>query len=32
MSKDNTIKNCGKSIRTKLLNVTKKEDVFHSKM
>ena len=29
MSKDNTIKNCGKSIRTKLLNVAKKEDVFH---
>ena len=32
MSKENTIKNYGKSIRTKLLNVTKKEDVFHSKM
>ena len=29
MSKENTIKNYGKSIRTKLLNVAKKEDVFH---
>ena len=28
MTKDNTIKNYGKSIRTKLLNVAKKEDVF----
>lgn len=29
MTKDNTIKNYGKSIRTKLLNVAKKEDVFY---
>ncbi len=29
MSKDNTIKNYGKSIRTKLLNVAKKKEVFH---
>ena len=27
MTKENTIKNYGKSIRTKLLNVAKKEDV-----
>ena len=29
MTKDNTIKNSGKSIRTKLLNVAKKENVFY---
>ena len=29
MTKDNTIKNYGKSIRTKLLNVAQKENVFH---
>ena len=29
MTKENTIKNYGKSIRTKLLNVAKKEDVFY---
>lgn len=29
MTKDNAIKNYGKSIRTKLLNVAKKEDVFY---
>lgn len=29
MTKENTIKNFGKSIRTKLLNVAKKEDVFY---
>ena len=29
MTKDNTIKNYGKSIRTKLLNVAKKENVFY---
>ena len=28
-NKDNTTKNYGKSIRSKLLNVAKKEDVFH---
>ena len=29
MTKENTIKNYGKSIRSKLLNVAKKEDVFY---
>lgn len=29
MTKENTLKNYGKSIRTKLLNVAKKEDVFY---
>lgn len=29
MTKENTIKNYGKSIRTKLLNVAKQEGVFY---